>query len=121
MSTFKNFFDRFPAPTAKVAKLTVDDLASLMASSKAVPGRDYVVVDVRRMDLEVCFLALDGDASWGLSGSGRLGRRKSIMFIHQRLTSPHNHSIRHSPLLAVCCHCKPPISRPSMPDPVLRE
>ena len=53
MSSFKNFFDRFPAPTASVPKMTVDELAGLMASS-LVAGKDYVVVDVRRMDLEVC-------------------------------------------------------------------
>jgi hypothetical protein len=53
MSVFKNFFDRFPAPTASVAKMTVDELAGLMASSQ-VAGKDYVVVDVRRMDLEAC-------------------------------------------------------------------
>lgn len=53
MSVFKNFFDRFPVPTASVAKMTVDELAGLMASSQ-VAGKDYVVVDVRRMDLEVC-------------------------------------------------------------------
>lgn len=52
MSSFKNFFDRFPAPTASVPKMTVDELAGLMASS-LVAGKDYVVVDVRRMDLEV--------------------------------------------------------------------
>ncbi|KAI5453592.1 hypothetical protein NCC49_005416 [Naganishia albida] len=51
MSSFKNFFDRFPAPTASVPKMTVDELAGLMASS-LVAGKDYVVVDVRRMDLE---------------------------------------------------------------------
>jgi hypothetical protein len=53
MSVFKNFFDRFPAPTAAVARMTVDELAGLMASSQ-VAGKDYVVIDVRRMDLEVC-------------------------------------------------------------------
>lgn len=52
MSTFANFFDRFPPPKAMVPRLSVDELAALMASDK-VAGRDYVVVDVRRTDLEV--------------------------------------------------------------------
>ena len=53
MSTFANFFDRFPPPKATVPRLDVEELAALMASDK-VAGRDYVVVDVRRTDLEVC-------------------------------------------------------------------
>jgi hypothetical protein len=56
MSTFTNFFDRFPAPKATVARLTVDELAELTTSDK-IAGRDYVVVDVRRTDLEVCCCA----------------------------------------------------------------
>lgn len=56
MSTFTNFFDRFPAPKATVARLTVDELLQLTRSDK-VAGRDYVVVDVRRTDLEVCLWA----------------------------------------------------------------
>ncbi|GHJ83960.1 hypothetical protein NliqN6_0362 [Naganishia liquefaciens] len=51
MSTFANFFDRFPPPKATVPRLDVEELAALMASDK-VAGRDYVVVDVRRTDLE---------------------------------------------------------------------
>lgn len=57
MTAFKNFFDRFPAPTASAAKITVTELAELMKSNR-VAGRDYVVVDVRRMDLEVCSSAV---------------------------------------------------------------
>jgi hypothetical protein len=52
--SFANFFDRFPKPVSKPGSITVDELAALMHVEGEVAGRTYVVVDVRRMDLEVC-------------------------------------------------------------------
>lgn len=88
MSLFKNFFERFPAPTSSVARITVAELAELMTSDR-VAGRDYVVVDVRRMDLEV----RPGQAC--VSRADGLGRRRCTMFILRPSISPRRAFIRH--------------------------
>ncbi|KAJ9091419.1 hypothetical protein QFC19_009129 [Naganishia cerealis] len=50
--TFANFFDRFPKPRTEPGTITVDELAALMRTEGQVAGKTFVVVDVRRMDLE---------------------------------------------------------------------
>ncbi|KAJ9094065.1 hypothetical protein QFC21_006166 [Naganishia friedmannii] len=50
--TFANFFDRLPKPVATPGSITVDELTALMRDEGEVAGHTYVVVDVRRMDLE---------------------------------------------------------------------
>ena len=43
----------FPTPKAQLPSITPEALAELIRSDR-VPGKDYIVVDVRRTDFEVC-------------------------------------------------------------------
>jgi hypothetical protein len=49
----KSWFSDLPAPKALVAALSVEELKSLMSDSKLRAGVDFVVVDVRRADMDV--------------------------------------------------------------------
>lgn len=45
------WFDHLPAPVSQPPSITAEELHGLLASGP--PGRDVIVVDVRRADIEV--------------------------------------------------------------------
>ena len=66
MST-SNWYDSLPTPTSTPARISVEDVHAMMADQVKVAGRDFVIVDVRRNDIEVrggCLLDL-ATCAWG--------------------------------------------------------
>jgi hypothetical protein len=49
----KTWYSDLPTPTANPADISVSELRALMDDPGLVAGRDYIVVDVRRTDLDV--------------------------------------------------------------------
>jgi hypothetical protein len=50
------WFDHLPQPVSQPVQMSVDELHERMTSK--VAGKDFIVVDVRRTDIEV------GDLAW---------------------------------------------------------
>ncbi|GFZ42348.1 hypothetical protein JCM24511_00063 [Saitozyma sp. JCM 24511] len=48
----KTWYSDLPTPTANPADISVSELRALMDDPGLVAGRDYIVVDVRRTDLD---------------------------------------------------------------------
>jgi arsenical-resistance protein 2 len=47
------WYNNFPQPKSKPRSLSNVQVASLLNDPKKTPGKDYVIVDVRRTDFEV--------------------------------------------------------------------
>lgn len=45
----------YPDPKADVVFLTREEVLALLQDPQAVAGKDYVLIDLRRNDHEVCF------------------------------------------------------------------
>lgn len=43
-----------PSPRATPESISQDEVAGLIKSSDKVTGKDYLIIDVRRTDFEVC-------------------------------------------------------------------
>lgn len=55
----ENWWAAFPAPRAKSAELTADELYQMFDDMDITnEPRDFLLVDVRRVDWEVCFLLI---------------------------------------------------------------
>lgn len=50
----KAWYSNFPTPRASPREMKVDEVAALINDPKKGPGKDYVIVDVRRTDFGVC-------------------------------------------------------------------
>jgi hypothetical protein len=48
-----NWHDVLPQPVSKPDRISVEELHALVGDESKVAGKDFVVVDVRRSDIEV--------------------------------------------------------------------
>jgi len=53
MSKTIQWHENFPAPRSKPRTMTDEEVAVLVKDSGKTPGRDYIIVDVRRTDFDV--------------------------------------------------------------------